>query len=169
MDQEAIKKILPHRDNMLLVQEAEVVDGVAHAKYHVSGDEWFLKGHFPGNPVVPGVILCEMMAQGACVLLADGQMGDVTPMFSSMNNVRFKSPVKPGDTLESESVITKSKGPFYFASAKGYVDGKLAGKIGVIGPTRMKYSEVTSVIEYLTDNISNAFKIKETEGEDTDE
>ena len=111
MDQEAIKKILPHRDNMLLVQEAEVVDGVAHAKYHVSGDEWFLKGHFPGNPVVPGVILCEMMAQGACVLLADGQMGDVTPMFSSMNNVRFKSPVKPGDTLESESVITKSKGP----------------------------------------------------------
>ena len=47
MDQEAIKKILPHRDNMLLVQEAEVVDGVAHAKYHVSGDEWFLKGHFP--------------------------------------------------------------------------------------------------------------------------
>ena len=126
MDQEAIKKILPHRDNMLLVQEAEVVDGVAHAKYHVSGDEWFLKGHFPGNPVVPGVILCEMMAQGACVLLADGQMGDVTPMFTSMNNVRFKTPVKPGDTLESESVITKSKGPFYFASAKGYVDGKLA-------------------------------------------
>lgn len=53
MDQEAIKKILPHRDNMLLVQEAEVVDGRAHAKYHVSGDEWFLKGHFPGNPVVP--------------------------------------------------------------------------------------------------------------------
>ena len=102
------------------------MDGVAHAKYHVSGDEWFLKGHFPGNPVVPGVILCEMMAQGACVLLADGQMGDVTPMFSSMNNVRFKSPVKPGDTLESESVITKSKGPFYFASAKVYVDGKLA-------------------------------------------
>ena len=50
-----------------------------------------------------------------------------------------------------------------------FVDGKLAGKIGVIGPTRMKYSEVTSVIEYLTDNISNAFKIKETEGEDTDE
>ena len=108
-----------------MMQEAEVVDGVAHAKYHVSGDEWFLKGHFPGNPVVPGVILCEMMAQGACVLLADGQMGEVTPMFTSMNNVRFKNPVKPGDTLESESVITKSKGPFYFASAKGYVDGKL--------------------------------------------
>ena len=54
-------------------------------------------------------------------------------------------------------------------TATYHVDGKLAGKIGVIGPTRMKYSEVTSVIEYLTDNISNAFKIKETEGEDTDE
>lgn len=54
-------------------------------------------------------------------------------------------------------------------TATYHVDGKLAGKIGVIGPTRMKYSEVTSVIEYLTDNISNAFKIKETEGENTDE
>ena len=125
MDQEAIKKILPHRDNMLLVQEAEVVDGVAHAKYHVSGEEWFLKGHFPGNPVVPGVILCEMMAQGACVLLADGQMGDVTPMFSSMTNVRFKHPVKPGDTLETECEITRQRGNFYFAKGKGSVNGKV--------------------------------------------
>ena len=126
MNKEELMTILPHRDNMLLVEEAYVEDGHSHGKYEIKGTEWFLKGHFPGKPVAPGVILCEMMAQGACVLLADGQMGDVTPMFSSMNNVRFKSPVKPGDTLESESVITKSKGPFYFASAKGYVDGKLA-------------------------------------------
>lgn len=126
MDQEAIKKILPHRDNMLLVQEAEVIDNVAHAKYHVSGEEFFLKGHFPGNPVVPGVILCEMMAQGAAVLLA-GQEGmeGATPMFTSLDKVRFKHPVKPGDTLESESSITKSKGPFYWCAAKGYVNGKL--------------------------------------------
>ena len=54
MNQEEIKKILPHRDNMLLVQEAEVVDGVAHGKYKVSGEEFFLKGHFPDHPVVPG-------------------------------------------------------------------------------------------------------------------
>lgn len=127
MDQEAIKKILPHRDNMLLVQEAEVVDGVAHAKYHVSGEEFFLKGHFPGNPVVPGVILCEMMAQGAAVLLAGQEnMTGATPMFTSLDKVRFKNPVKPGDTLESESSIIKSKGPFYWCAAKGYVNGKLS-------------------------------------------
>ena len=126
MNREELMTILPHRDNMLLLDRVEQEDEIAHGFFTIPADAWFLKGHFPGNPVVPGVILCEMMAQGACVLLADGQMGDVTPMFSSMNNVRFKSPVKPGDTLESESVITKSKGPFYFASAKGYVDGKLA-------------------------------------------
>ena len=126
MNQEQIKQIIPHRDNMLLVQEAEVVDGVAHAKYHVSGEEFFLKGHFPGNPVVPGVILCEMMAQGAAVLLAGSKENEgATPMFTSLDKVRFKNPVKPGDTLESESTIIKSKGPYYWCSAKGYVAGKL--------------------------------------------
>lgn len=125
MNQEEIKKILPHRDNMLLVEEAEIVDGKAHAKIRIRGDEFFLRGHFPGNPVVPGVILCEMMAQGACVLLAEGGARGGTPMFTSMTNVRFKNPVKPGDVFESESEITKSKGPFYFCSAKGYVAGKL--------------------------------------------
>ena len=89
MDREALKEILPHREPMLLLDSSEVIDGIACGTYKVRGDEFFLQGHFPGNPVVPGVILCEMMAQGACVLLADGQMGDVTPMFSSMNNVRF--------------------------------------------------------------------------------
>ncbi|MCD8047952.1 MAG: 3-hydroxyacyl-ACP dehydratase FabZ [Clostridiales bacterium] len=127
MNQEEIKQILPHRDNMLLVQEAEVIDGVAHAKYHVSGEEFFLKGHFPGNPVVPGVILCEMMAQGAAVLLASNpELKGSTPMFTSLDKVRFKSPVKPGDALESESTITKRKGPFYWCAAKGYVNGKLS-------------------------------------------
>ena len=126
MNQEQIEQILPHRDNMLLVQEAEVIDGVAHAKYHVSGEEFFLKGHFPGNPVVPGVILCEMMAQGAAVLLAGDEANQgATPMFTSLDKVRFKNPVKPGDTLESESTIIKSKGPFYWCSAKGFVRGKL--------------------------------------------
>ncbi len=124
MNREDIKKIIPHREPMLLVDEAEVIDGVAHGKYTVKGDEWFLQGHFPENPVVPGVVLCEMMGQSCCVLLADEAAG-CTPYFTGLNNVKFRKTVKPGDTLETESVITGHKGPFYFAESKGRVEGKL--------------------------------------------
>ncbi len=128
MKQEELKKILPHRDNMLLVEEAEVVDGEAHGKYTVKGDEWFLKGHFPGNPVVPGVILCEMLAQSACVLLQNPQKGPVTPFFTGLDKVRFKKPVVPGETFETRCVIEKSRGNFFFAHGEGYTDGKLCVK-----------------------------------------
>ena len=125
MNQEEIKKIIPHRDHMLLVQEAEQIDeNTTHGKYTISGDEFLLKGHFPGNPVVPGVILCEMMAQSSCVMLADSCQG-ATPYFTKMDNVKFKGMVKPGDTLETTCTLTRSRGNFYFISAKGYVDGKL--------------------------------------------
>ena len=125
MNKEEIKKILPHRDDMLLIDEAEIVDGKAHAKRKITGEEFFLRGHFPGNPVVPGVILCEILAQSTCVLLADTMDDSVTPYFSGLNNVKFKHPVKPGDTVETEREITRAKGAFYFASGKGFVDGKL--------------------------------------------
>ena len=125
MNKEEIKKILPHRDDMLLIDEAEIVDGKAHAKRKITGEEFFLRGHFPGNPVVPGVLLSEILAQSTCVLLADTMDDSVTPYFSGLNNVKFKHPVKPGDTVETECEITRSKGVFYFASGKGFVDGKL--------------------------------------------
>lgn len=125
MNKDEIMDILPHRPPMLLVEEAELDGGVAHGKYTVRGDEWFLQGHFPEKPVVPGVILCEMMAQSACVLLAGQDMENVTPYLTGLNNVRFKNSVFPGDIFRTECEITKTKGPFYFASGKGFVGDKL--------------------------------------------
>ena len=128
MNQEAIKKILPHRDNMLLLDAVEKIDDTAHGIYHVRGDEFFLQGHFPGNPVVPGVILCEILAQSACVLLQDQMEGGKTPMYTGLNNVRFKSPVRPGDTFETRCRITRAKPPFYFAEGQGFVGDRLCLK-----------------------------------------
>ena len=125
MVREEIMTILPHRDSMLLIDEAELRDGVAYGKKYITGNEFFLDGHFPGNPIVPGVILCEILAQSACVLIAGNKAEDITTLFTGLDKVRFKNQVKPKDTFCTECVITKSKPPFYFASGKGYVDGKL--------------------------------------------
>ena len=128
MNREEIRNILPHRDNMLLLEEVEKIDDTACGKYHVRGDEFFLQCHFPGNPVVPGVIQCEILAQSACVLLQDQMTGGKLPMYTGLNNVRFKSPVKPGDTFETKVRITRAKHPFYFASGEGYVGDRLCLK-----------------------------------------
>lgn len=125
MKKEEIKKILPHREPMLLVDEVTLTDGKAFGSYTVRGDEWFLQGHFPGSPVVPGVILCEMMAQTCCVLFGE-KKGTFTPFFTSLNNVKFKSPVRPGDTVEFVCELVKEKGVFYFAKGSGSVGGKLS-------------------------------------------
>ncbi len=128
MNQEEIKRILPHRGNMLLLNEAERDGDIARGIYTVRGDEWFLDGHFPGNPIVPGVILCEILAQSACVLLGDSAVDGKTPMYTGLDRVRFKSPVRPGDTFETECRVVRAKPPFYFCEGRGTVNGKLCVK-----------------------------------------
>lgn len=125
MNREDIMKILPHRDNMLLIDDASLCDGVAVGHYHVRGDEFFLRGHFPENPIVPGVILCEILAQSACVLMKDEMQKGRLPVYTGLNNVKFRSPVRPGDTVEARCHINRAKPPFYFAQGTISVSGRL--------------------------------------------
>ncbi len=125
MNREEIMKILPHREHMLLLDEVEEKDGTAIGHYTVRGDEFFLKGHFPDNPIVPGVILCEILAQSACILLRDAMCDGKLPVYTGLNNVKFRSPVRPGDTIETECHIKRAKPPFYFAEGKVTVCDRL--------------------------------------------
>ncbi|MCI7018444.1 MAG: beta-hydroxyacyl-ACP dehydratase [Clostridiales bacterium] len=125
MTKEEIMQILPHREDMLLLDEVSMDGSDAVGHYRVRGDEFFLRGHFPGNPIVPGVILCEILAQSACVLMKDAMAEGKLPVYTGLNNVKFRSPVRPGDTIETRCRIRRAKHPFYFAEGTVSVEGRL--------------------------------------------
>ena len=128
MDREQLKDILPHRDAMLLL-DSVVRDGdEARGTLNITGDEWFLQGHFPGDPIVPGVVLCEILAQSVCVLLAGEMAPGKSPRYTGLDKVRFKAPVRPGDLFETRCRVTRVKKPFYFAEGEGYVGDTLCVK-----------------------------------------
>ena len=128
MDREELMTILPHRDGKLLLDRVEREDDAAHGFFRIPEDAWFLKGHFPGNPIVPGVMLCEILAQSVCVLLQSEMTDDLQPLYTGLNNVRFRAPVRPGDLFETRCRITKARRPFFFAEGSGFVGDKLAVK-----------------------------------------
>ena len=123
MNREELKEYLPHREPMLLVDEIEIdEEGVAHAKYRIKDDEFFCRGHFPGNPIVPGVIQCEIMAQ-SCALLVKDELKGRTTLYSGIDNVRFKNIVRPGDLCEITAKLTGRRGLIFFTEAT--LNGKL--------------------------------------------
>lgn len=124
MDREEFKKLVRHREPMLLVDKAEKLGDIVVAEYKVTGEEPFLQGHFPDNPIVPGVILCEMMAQPAILLSYEMLKGRI-PLFAGMTNVRFKKTVRPGDTVVTKSRMIAKKENYVVVEAKATVDGKV--------------------------------------------
>jgi len=129
MTREEIKTFLPHREPMLLVDEINVVidengNNIAKATYFVTGNEHFLQGHFPCKPVVPGVILCEIMGQSASLLMKEELVGR-TPFFTGMTDVRFKRPAVPNDTLEVTARIYLKRALIFFVEASVHIKGEL--------------------------------------------
>ena len=127
MTREDIKEFLPHREPMLLVDWTEKDGDVIRSTYHVTGEEWFLRGHFPDFPVVPGVIVCEIMAQSCSLIVGEGLKGH-TPFYAGLDKVRFKRMVRPGDTVEVVAKPISIRGALYVIGAQATVDGNLACK-----------------------------------------
>lgn len=125
MKRDDIKTVLPHREPMLLLDEVVLDGDTAVGHYTVRGNEFFLQGHFPQNPIVPGVILCEILAQSACVLMQDSLREGQLPVYTGLDKVKFRSPVKPGDTVEARCCIKRAKHPFYFAEGTIHVAERL--------------------------------------------
>ena len=128
LNRDEIKTFLPHREPMLLVDDVTMEGDEAIAHYHVRGDEFFLQGHFPGNPIVPGVILCEIMGQSMCILVRDELAQGRTPLYSGIKEARFRQPVRLGDTIEVRGRITDRRGLIFHAEAEAKVNGKTAVK-----------------------------------------
>jgi len=130
LDVNGIMKILPHRYPFLLVDkiiEMELGKRIVGMK-NVSINEPFFPGHFPGHPVMPGVLIIEAMAQVAAVLAyssSDDSVLSKVVYFTGIDNARFRKPVVPGDQLRFELDVTACKRGIWMFSAKAFVDGKL--------------------------------------------
>ncbi|HKW78218.1 MAG TPA: 3-hydroxyacyl-ACP dehydratase FabZ [Candidatus Limnocylindria bacterium] len=134
LDRRGIEALIPHRDPFLLIDRVtELEPGVrAVAEHTFTGSEWYQPGHFPGNPIVPGVILVESMAQCATVLaMSLPDYRDGIGLFAGIEEMRFKRIVKPGDTGRFEAVIDKMRRGFARVNVKTFVGDEIAAE-GVI-------------------------------------
>jgi len=123
-----LQKLLPHRYPFMLVDRVtEYEPGVGAKGYkNVSVNEPFFQGHFPENPIMPGVLQIEAMAQlGAAAFGTLPEAKDKLILFAGIDNARFKNVVRPGDRLDMEIQVIKIKGPIIKAQARAFVDGKL--------------------------------------------
>lgn len=132
MSHEEILAAIPHRPPMLLIDEIVEHDGdkmVCRKSFHA--DEHFVQGHYPGNAIVPGIVLCECAMQAGAVLLstkAAPAEGEV-PVATRMNDVKFKRVVRPGDTVDIEVTLNEQLASAFFLTGKVTLGGKLAARL----------------------------------------
>ncbi len=133
VDIQEIMAVLPHRYPFLLVDRVTEIVPNEHIRAHknVTINEPFFLGHFPGNPVMPGVLIIEGLAQAAGVLVVRSQnmsTHDKLFFFTSMENVRFRRPVVPGDRIDMHCSILRSRMNLWKTDCKAYVDGTLVAE-----------------------------------------
>lgn len=131
LNKEDIKKVIPQREPFLMIDEVEsLVPGESAIAYkYVNEEEWYFKGHFPGNPIMPGVLITESLAQtGAMAILSLEENKGKNALFGGIDKLKFKKIVVPGDKLKLEVKIIKRKGLIGVGEAIATVDGKTVAK-----------------------------------------
>ena len=133
LDSEAIQKILPHRYPFLLVDRIEEMEPGKKAVgiKNVTANEPFFPGHFPGRPVMPGVLIVEALAQTAGILVGE-EGADKIPMFMGIDKARFRRPVVPGDQLRLEVEVLQMRRNVCRVSGKAYVGEEIAAEATIM-------------------------------------
>ncbi len=127
MDIDYIKSKIPHREPMLLLDSVvELEDRRILCRKQFRENEFFHQGHYPGNPIIPGFILCEAAAQAGAVLAGAKLSPDATPLLTRVNDVKFKQVVRPGDTVDISVTLDEELGNAKYFSAQVKINGKPA-------------------------------------------
>ena len=132
-DKAGIEGLIPHRNTMLLLDHVTITErGVtATGRHECKSDAFYLDGHFPGQPIMPGVMILEALAQTGAVLAADGiqkSVSDSPVFFMTIDNAKFRRPVEPGDTVELHVEVTKHRGRVWRFHGEAMVNGEVTSE-----------------------------------------